>query len=341
MCRASWSVRETTDSASSRLTAPRASATRATSPPSIRHEHPLTRLVSSPIGAGSRESRRRSHKVRPSLPVSTHAAPAPEEAAGAHAKWRRNITLAALAVVLAGGVAVGVVIATRGGGPASPTLVARAAGAATCDNSGFYIQSKLTSEKDVIYDCRFGRALPKCVTYSGNIASDATEQVSLLFAGSLNSSKPACLAWHAQAIHLRQVRAAHRAAVRAAARARAYAAALRRAAHEPWHAGYTPYWGDVNGNQIPDIYYKFIPSAQITCVQYATNGCWQVQVITRNGCDDLSGELGVLNSKNTQVETLYGSTGAVSAYSRAVLEFDADSGSAAGENGQITSLTCY
>src|SRR5436190_20203539 len=99
-----------------------------------------------------------------------------------------------------------------GGSGTSPSQVATAAGATTCDDSGFVLQGSATGANDVIYDCRFAAALPKCVTYSGRIASDATEQVSLLFARSLNTLKPVCLKWHAEALHQRQVRAAKRAA---------------------------------------------------------------------------------------------------------------------------------
>lgn len=268
--------------------------------------------------------------------MTEHVDPQPEDVARGGWKRHRNLlVLVLVALVAAGGIAVGVVLATRSGGPASPQLVSSAAGAAMCENSGFYSESKLTGEKTVIYDCRFAQSLPKCVTYSGNIASDATSEVSLLFAGSLNSQKPACLSWHAQAVR-------KRAAARAAARLRAYTAALRRASHEPWHAGYTPYWGDVTGEKVPNVYWKWIPPAQISCVSYATNGCWQIQVVTRDGCSsDLSGELGVLDSSGAQIETLYGDAGAVSPLSTTVLEFDADSGNAQGAKGQVKSLTCY
>ena len=34
---------------------------------------------------------------------------------------------------------------------------------------------------------------------------------------------------------------------------------------------------------MPNIYYKFL-KPPFSCVQYAVNGCWKVEVVTRNGC---------------------------------------------------------
>jgi hypothetical protein len=65
---------------------------------------------------------------------------------------------------------------------------------------------------------------------------------------------------------------AKEARAKAAARARARAAAI--AAANAWHRGYT--------QQDGNIYWKWIKGS--SCEDYATNGCWHVGVITRDGC---------------------------------------------------------
>jgi hypothetical protein len=199
--------------------------------------------------------------------------------------------------------------------------------------------SKLTHEKDVIYDCRFADKLPKCVTYSGNIASDATGTVQLLFTSALNSGKPACLTW-VRAAKARLARiAARKAAARRAARAQAYEAALERAAKEPWHHGYTEDWTGIEyGNDLPNVYWKWLSG--YSCADYALNGCWKIEVVTRNGCpNSLSVELQELRG-GTQVGTLYGSSGSLSPQTPAIVEIDADSGDATAMQGQMGSITC-
>ncbi len=212
-------------------------------------------------------------------------------------------------------VAAAALLAGCGGGAASPSQVATAAGASSCNNSGFYIQSKITGNKSVIYDCRFAEKLPKCVTYSGSIASDSTETVQLLFANSLGAQKPACLSWLSTA-------EAQQAAASAAAKQKAYQQALSADAHAAWHAGYTADYSNVAAYELPNIYYKFL-KPPFSCAQYAVNGCWKVEVVTRNGCPTaLSVQLDQ-ESNNTQVGTLYGVSGALGPQQHAVVEIDA------------------
>jgi hypothetical protein len=77
------------------------------------------------------------------------------------------------------------------GGP-SPDTVASTAGMDYCDNSGYYLQSRLDGSKQTIYDCMKGPNA-HCITMSGGIASDSTVEVRLVFQGTLGASKPSCL----------------------------------------------------------------------------------------------------------------------------------------------------
>lgn len=244
-----------------------------------------------------------------------------------------------LVIYVAAAACVVSVVAGCGSATVSPSHVASVAGATSCDNSGFYIQSKLTGDKAVIYDCRFAEKLPKCVTYSGNIASDATEEVQLLFATSINSQHPACLSWVETAKARLAKIAARKAAAKRLARDRAYQVALTRAAKEPWHQGYTIYADtqDWANYQLPSIYWKW---DRTSCADYATNGCWDVEVITRNGCSTgVSVELAEMQG-STQVDTLYGSSGPVGPETPTIIELDALSGDASGMQGEVSSITC-
>jgi hypothetical protein len=75
----------------------------------------------------------------------------------------------------------------------SSSKVAAAAQASGCDNSGFYIENKISGSKEVIYDCSFPDGSTKCVTYAGGIANDSTDVVRLVFASTLGAKKPSCL----------------------------------------------------------------------------------------------------------------------------------------------------
>jgi hypothetical protein len=227
-------------------------------------------------------------------------------------------------------VAAAALLAGCGGGGPSASQVATAAGASFCNNSGFYIQSKLTGNKSVIYDCRFAGKLPACVTYSGSIASDATATVQLLFANSLDGRKPACLSWLSAA-------KARQAAASEAASQKAYQQALSADVHAAWHAGYTADYSNVAAYELPNIYYKFV-KPPFSCVQYAVNGCWKVEVVTRNGCPTaLSVQLDE-ESNDTQVGTLYGASGALGPQEHAVIEIDATQSQAL--QGRIGTILC-
>jgi hypothetical protein len=72
--------------------------------------------------------------------------------------------------------------------------VAAVANATSCTDTGYYLQSKLDGSKEVIYDCAIpGSVWNQCVTEQGGIASNATEEVRLLFANALGGQRPSCL----------------------------------------------------------------------------------------------------------------------------------------------------
>ena len=78
------------------------------------------------------------------------------------------------------------------GGP-SPSDVATAAAATSCNLSAYAIVSQLTGKQEAIFDCTFPDGSVKCVTYANGIATDSTEAVRLLFANKLGPGRPPCL----------------------------------------------------------------------------------------------------------------------------------------------------
>lgn len=227
-----------------------------------------------------------------------------------------------------------ILLAGCGGSTVSTSQVAAAASAQSCDNSGFYVQSKITNEKDTIYDCRFsGATLPKCVTYSGNIARDATEEVTLLFSDTVGGQgKPRCLAERRAA----EAKAARRAALK---RERRYETALNRDAHAPWHRGYRAVYVGLAKDELPNIYFKWLPNGSFTCAPYTQDGCWKMEVITRKGCPaSLSVEFGEYSGA-TKIGTVYGEAGSVDRRTPTIIELDADT--KALTSGHIQSMTCF
>jgi hypothetical protein len=73
------------------------------------------------------------------------------------------------------------------------TEVATAANAVSCNDSGFYLVSNLTGKKSTIYNCTFAPAGTRCITYEGGLATDATDEVRLVFSTTLGSNRPSCL----------------------------------------------------------------------------------------------------------------------------------------------------
>ncbi len=243
-------------------------------------------------------------------------------------------TFAIRGLILGGSLLAAVaLLAGCGGGAASPGTVAQAAGATSCDNSGFYIQSKVTSDKQVIYDCRFsGGGLPKCVTYTGNIASNETELVSILFSNSVGSGKPRCLTEWKAAI-ARRAQAAH------LAKLRKLLAELKADRHAAWHRGFSDYLPRGSTPQLPNVYYRFLPSGSYSCSSYIPH-CWKLEIVTRHGCPGaLSVEVEEYDG-STQVGTAYGNGGSLAPRTDVIIEADsADTGSIT--NGRLGSITCF
>jgi hypothetical protein len=71
--------------------------------------------------------------------------------------------------------------------------VRSAAGASSCQESGYQLLSHLDGSKTTIYDCGFPNGRERCVTMTDGVTRDATAEVRLLFAGTLGAEKPACL----------------------------------------------------------------------------------------------------------------------------------------------------
>jgi len=247
----------------------------------------------------------------------------------------RIAVLATMLTCLAG------VLSGCGGGAASPTKVAQMAGATSCDNSGYFVQSKLTNKKDVVYDCRFAHRLPECVTYSGNIASNATSEVQFLFSDALNASRPPCLREHKEAA----ARLAAKRAAAALARKRTdYNQTMAADRATGWHKGYTAWNGNPVTYQAPSIYWKWVPG-NYSCPSYDSDlgyPCWKVDVVTRNGCDDLGIELGEYaggSNSSPQIGSIDGDSGAVVPEVPSVIEVDGDKKSA--QFASVASISCY
>lgn len=102
----------------------------------------------------------------------------------------QTVLVGAVALVVAA--AFVVVAAGCDSSSSSPAKVAEAAGASSCDNSGYYLIIKTTGEKETIYDCSFPSG-QKCVTYANGIANDSTQTVRIVFSTALGQKQPSCL----------------------------------------------------------------------------------------------------------------------------------------------------
>jgi hypothetical protein len=177
------------------------------------------------------------------------------------------------------------------------------------------------------------------VTYSGNIASLATQEVSFVFSNAIGN-RPACLRQHRVAVAaLTRLRAA----AALARRKREYNQALAFDRQSGWHKGYTAWNGNPATYTLPTIYWKWVPGSY-ACPSYDTTlgyTCWKVEVVTRHACSDLSVELGEHTSGNAnspQVGTVDGYAGSVSPWTPTVVEVDGDTTS--GQWAFVNSITC-
>jgi hypothetical protein len=131
-----------------------------------------------------------------------------------------------------------------------------------------------------------------------------------------------------------KARARARAAARAAAKRKAEAAAAARAyaAANAWHAGYS-YWTETDNGT---VYYKWRDG--LSCVDYALNGCWHIEVIAELGCSSLYVQSNEMQG-GTVVGDMIASQDNLPAKTPALLELDADTD--ASVTASAPTITCY
>jgi hypothetical protein len=135
-------------------------------------------------------------------------------------------------------------------------------------------------------------------------------------------------------VRARIAKARARAAAKARARAEARAAATAKAraaefaAANAWHRGYS--------EQDENVYWKWNHGA--SCQDYAANGCWHVEVITRDGCPSYLGvEANEYQGSSIVGDLLANNGNGVPPKTPALFELDADAnGSTAGD----VNITC-
>lgn len=126
----------------------------------------------------------------------------------------------------------------------------------------------------------------------------------------------------AAAARLRARRAAA-ARARAAKRARAREIAQEKAAEAAdaaanrWHRGYTVYNGDDR------IAYRWLSSSEVSCQDFALDGCWQIKLITREGCSYLEVTANEMKG-GTIVGSLLDNKTNIPAKTPVLMELDAD-----------------
>jgi hypothetical protein len=134
---------------------------------------------------------------------------------------------------------------------------------------------------------------------------------------------------HAKAVakaRAARIAARARARARAAARARAKAAAAAAKAAAAAHAAYVRaanQWHQGYYQQDSNVYWK--AASGKSCADYATNGCWHVEVITRDGCPNYLGVEANEYRGGAVVGDLLGNNGTgVPPKTAAIIELDAD-----------------
>lgn len=80
-----------------------------------------------------------------------------------------------------------------GGAADRSAQIADSIGSKSCEQTDYYIQSKLDGSKATIYDCVSFVGVRKCVTEQAGIIHDSTETVKLLFADTLSGGRPDCV----------------------------------------------------------------------------------------------------------------------------------------------------
>jgi hypothetical protein len=88
---------------------------------------------------------------------------------------------------------VAAVVAGCGGGSADHSArIASAAGASSCQPSGYGLKNRFDGTKTDIYNCWI-RGVEKCVTEEGGLTHDMTVTARLVFANDLSGKKPDCV----------------------------------------------------------------------------------------------------------------------------------------------------
>lgn len=100
--------------------------------------------------------------------------------------------LGAVALVIVGWLLLTQVIFT-GGDSDQSAKVRSSSGASWCRESSYQLVNHLDGSKATVYDCGFPHGRERCVTMSGGVTRDSTEEVRLLFAGTLGAEKPGCV----------------------------------------------------------------------------------------------------------------------------------------------------
>ncbi len=97
---------------------------------------------------------------------------------------------------------------------------------------------------------------------------------------------------------------------------------LARPGAAPWNSGLQPL-GRSTGRHLPGFYYAWLTS-HVSCAEYATYGCWKLDVVTRHGCPN--GVVVVAKEVNggTVEGTTWGIGPRAAARARVAVELDAD-----------------
>jgi len=103
---------------------------------------------------------------------------------------KAKLAIPAVAIAVAG-----VALAGCGGSTATGGQVAATIKADECVDSGFYIENRLDSSKETVYNCTGvpGHKRMLCVTYSNGIAENITEEARWMFEDTLTEDKPDCI----------------------------------------------------------------------------------------------------------------------------------------------------
>jgi len=112
--------------------------------------------------------------------------------------------------------------------------------------------------------------------------------------------------------------------------------AVRPAGAAAWNRGLQP-WGHSSGRHLPGFYYAWV-TGHVSCAEYASYGCWKLDVVTRHGCP--RGVMVVAREMNAGADEgpIWGFSHRAAARSRVVVELDADRN---GVSPRLDSVLCH